>query len=64
MNEKTCSKCGLLKPLEGFYPDNAGIGYKLGVSAWCKECHRANRNARYRQSRVLVRRTSQPAHRK
>lgn len=48
---KKCSSCRREKNLSEFYPDNAGVGYRLGYSAWCRECHKANRRARYAASK-------------
>lgn len=44
MAGKTCSKCGINKPLDDFYTrrDN-----KHGVTARCKECTKENRRAEY-----------------
>ena len=38
MEEKTCNKCGVRKPLDSSnFPENSR--YKGGFSTWCKDCH-------------------------
>jgi hypothetical protein len=35
MTEKTCTQCGVTKPLSSFYAQKTGRG---GVRSWCKPC--------------------------
>ena len=42
---KTCTKCGVVKPLDGFHRDKTGAG---GRRSYCKECRREY-TRRYRE---------------
>jgi 5-methylcytosine-specific restriction endonuclease McrA len=41
---KTCFKCSVIKPLDGFYKSNGGI---QGVASYCKPCDNARRKSLY-----------------
>ena len=43
--EKTCTRCGDEKPLDGFSPDKARTD---GRSSWCKDCYAEHRRAKRR----------------
>jgi hypothetical protein len=50
---KTCSRCGLEKPLSAFYKQAGGAHVRRGM---CKECFRAAERVAYaRDSRVQER---------
>lgn len=42
MNTKTCTKCGITKPLNDYHAQKKGL---YGKCAQCKECKRANNRA-------------------
>jgi 5-methylcytosine-specific restriction endonuclease McrA len=48
---KTCSKCGVIKPFDAYYPHAEG---KFGYRPDCKECFSARRKARYERTRDKV----------
>ena len=45
---KTCTKCGVVKPLDGFHRNKAGAG---GRRSYCKECVREYRRRYYEENR-------------
>jgi hypothetical protein len=52
--EKTCHKCGLIKPLDSFNKNKTEFG---GLSNWCKECnleyqHSRKPNSKYREKYI------------
>jgi len=57
---KTCSKCGIEKPLTDFYADKRN---KMGYRSYCKECHKTHVRNKYwtmnpKQKEVSLKRTS------
>ena len=48
---KTCSKCGIEKPLDEFYKDK---GSKDGKYCWCKPCAKASSRAYYGENTKTV----------
>jgi hypothetical protein len=51
---KTCSRCGLEKPLRDFYKQAGGAKGRRGM---CKECYRAAQRASWAKNpKVLARR--------
>ena len=45
---KTCTKCGVVKPLDGFHRDKTGVG---GRRPECKECVREDLRRYYEENR-------------
>lgn len=43
MDTKTCTKCGVDKPLDDFYEESH---HAHGVQSWCKTCMRDNNRPR------------------
>ena len=51
---KTCTKCGVVKPLDGFHRDKTGVG---GRRPECKECVREDLRRYYEENRDKVRKS-------
>lgn len=49
MSEKTCTKCGVLRPIEQFAKDSRN---KSGYGAHCRECDRASSRQWYESNKV------------
>lgn len=45
---KTCSKCGIAKPLEDFHKNRRQSD---GRQTWCKACHKEHQNRKRADSR-------------
>lgn len=48
---KRCPKCGMIKPLDGFYPQKGST--RDGVSGLCRFCHSASKRPSYQQNREI-----------
>jgi NAD-dependent dihydropyrimidine dehydrogenase PreA subunit len=44
---KACTKCGEIKPAEGFY---ASVKTRSGLTSWCRECTKAKTRSRGRDT--------------
>ena len=48
--EKYCKHCGMVKPLDDFYPPS--VSGLTPISVWCKECIREYSKTRYWRRRA------------
>ena len=61
--KKTCTKCGVEKPLEGFYKRKSGR-HKFGCSSRCKICIRKSRSDYRKNNRTIINTTNRKSYQK